>query len=240
MGAAVAGSSCHPARSYTDLWDATDDRGIRGPTRRKWSCSPIGGAEGRSNDRGVTSHHAHEQSAVRASDPAGAKNGSPKRRAAGALMTRAGLEELQVELSGLRRHADEEIAQQLREARSYGDSSNNDEYHAVREQQMVVEARIASLDEAIANAIVVHAEEGADSVAVIGSTVVIEDLASGQKTRHRLASAHSSERTAVSAASPIGRALIGARPGTAVTVDLPNGRSRSLRLLAVELREVEG
>ncbi len=179
-------------------------------------------------------HYPHDQVPPEAGERVGPRNGSPERRAARSLVTRARLEELQGELSRLRRRADEEIAHGLREARSYGDGSNNDEYHAVREEQMVLLARIASLEEAIANAVVVDPEATAEGAAVIGSTVVIEDLATEMKTRHRLASAHSGEREAISAASPLGQALMGATPGTTVTVDLPNGRSRRVRSAEVE------
>ena len=105
---------------------------------------------------------------------------------------------------------------------------------------MVLLARIASLEEAIENAVVVDPEGTPDGVAVLGSTVVIEDLATETKTRHRLASAHSGEREAISAASPMGRALFGARPGAIVTVNLPNGRSRRVRLAEVEQEASEG
>lgn len=76
---------------------------------------------------------------------------------------------------------------------------------------------------------------GADrGVAVIGSTVLVDDLDSGKAIRYRLASAHHSlGPDAISAASPMGRALVGATPGTTVTVDLPNGRSRRVRLVEV-------
>ncbi len=150
------------------------------------------------------------------------------------LMTGAHLEELQGVLAKLGRRVREETAQRLRDARSYGEGSNNDEYHAVREDQMVLEARIASLAETVARAVVVDPREAGDGVAVIGSTVSLEDLATGEKSRHRLTSAHSAKRGAISAASPIGQALMETRPGTVVTVDLPNGRSKSLRVTAVE------
>lgn len=150
------------------------------------------------------------------------------------LMTGAHLEELQDELARLGQRVREETAQRLRDARSYGEGSNNDEYHAVREDQVVLEARIASLAETVARAVVVDPREAGDGVAVIGSTVSLEDLATGETSRHRLASAHSAKRGAISAASPIGQALMEARPGTLVTVDLPSGRSRSLRVTAVE------
>jgi transcription elongation factor GreA len=149
-------------------------------------------------------------------------------------MTSARLEELQDELTRLGRRVREETAHRLREARSYGEGSNNDEYHAVREDQMVLEARIASLADTVARAVVVDPAESGEGAAVIGSTVSIEDLCSGAMSRHRLASAYSAKRDAISAASPIGQALMGVRPGAVITVDLPNGRSRSVRVTAVE------
>jgi transcription elongation factor GreA len=162
-------------------------------------------------------------------------DGTPRYGPGDALMTAASLNELRDEFEQLRRRTRVEIAQRLREARSYGDGSNNDEHHAVREEQMVLEARIASLEDTLARATVVDTDEAARGVAAIGSTVLIEDLASGAVSQHRLTSAHHSlGPDTISAASPMGQALIGARPGTTVTVQLPNGRTRSIRLVDVK------
>ena len=155
--------------------------------------------------------------------------------AGAALMTAAGLASLRSELGRLRERTGLEIAERLREARSYGEGANNDEYHAVREEQMVLQARMASLEETIARAIVVDPGDTVQGVAAIGSTVWVEDLASGTTSSYRLAGAHQSiGRDVISAASPMGRALIGAVPGTVATVDLPNGRTRSVRLVDVD------
>jgi transcription elongation factor GreA len=160
----------------------------------------------------------------RSADPAGT-----------ALMTATSLGALRDELDQLRKRSLIEIAQQLREARSYGDDSNNDEYHAVREEQLVVEARIASLEQTLAGAIVVDPDDYGQGAAVIGSTVLIEDLASGAVSQYRLTSAHQSRGPdTITAASPMGQALIGATPGAIVAVDLPSGRSKSVRLAEVK------
>jgi transcription elongation factor GreA len=159
-----------------------------------------------------------------------AGNGTP----APTLMTAATLDELRDELERLRGRTGVEMAQQLREARAFGGGSNNDDFHAVREEQMVIEARIAALEETVARATVVDSGGGERGAAVIGSTVRIEDLESATVSQYRLASAHHSlGPDTISAASPIGQALIGATAGTVVTVDLPNGRSRSVRLADV-------
>src|SRR5687768_15973286 len=71
------------------------------------------------------------------------------------IMAAADLESLRSELERLRERIGLEIAERLREARFYGEGANNDEYHAVREEQMVLQARMAALEETIARAIVV-------------------------------------------------------------------------------------
>jgi transcription elongation factor GreA len=149
-------------------------------------------------------------------------------------MTADTLNELRDELEHLRRRTRLEIAERLREARAYGDGSNNDEHHAVVEEQMVLEARLRSLDATIARAKVVDRREPEDGVAVIGSTLLIEDLDSGSLSEYRLGSDHETLRPdTISVSSPMGKALVGATPGTIVTVDLPNGRSLSVRLAEV-------
>jgi transcription elongation factor GreA len=167
--------------------------------------------------------------------PASTSEGDIAYQPGAALMAEADLESLRSELERLRERTGLEIAQRLREARFYGEGANNDEYHAVREEQMVLQARMASLEQTIARAIVVDPGDAVQGVAAIGSTVWVEDLASGTTAPYLLTSAHQSiGPDVISAASPIGRALMGAVAGTVATVDLPNGRSRSVRLVDVE------
>jgi transcription elongation factor GreA len=162
-------------------------------------------------------------------------SGSPGPSATAALMTVDTLHELRAELERLRRHSRSEITQRLRDARAYGDGSNNDEHRAVREEQIVLEARLRSLEATIARAKVVDPRDGETGVAVIGSEVVIEDLDSGTLSEYRLGSAHETPRPdTISAGSPMGKALVGARPASSVTVELPSGRTRRVRLLEVD------
>jgi transcription elongation factor GreA len=164
--------------------------------------------------------------------PAGA-NGGARTAPPKAPMSAGGLEAVRGELARLRQSSRLEIEQRLREARAYGDGSNNDEHHAVREDQMVLEARMAALDGAIARATVVDPADAEPGVAVIGSTVSLEDVATGGVTQYRLASAHSPGPGVISAASPMGQALIGAVRGATLTIKLPNGRPRRVRLVEV-------
>jgi len=163
-------------------------------------------------------------------------NGRPPYPPGAALMTAAGLDELRSELERLRGQTRNHVEQRLREARPYGDGSNNDEYHDVREEQIVLEARLAALEDTIDRAVVVNAQDARRGAAVIGATVMIEDLESGLTSSHRLCGAHQTlTPDAISAASPMGQALLGARAGEVATVELPNGRSRSVRLAAVRM-----
>ena len=162
---------------------------------------------------------------------------SPPSRSQGAvpaLMTADALKALRDELEQLRRRTRLEITERLREARAYGDGSNNDEHHAVVEEQMVLEARLRSLEDTIARARIIDRHQVEEGVAVIGSLLLIEDLDSGALTEYRLGSDHDTLRSdTISVSSPMGKALVGAARGTIVTVDLPHGRSRSVRLAEV-------
>ena len=183
----------------------------------------------------MTAHSPNDSILHDPGEPSVRGDGTPGYGSGAALMTAASLNDLRDELEQMRRRTRLEMAQRLREARAYGGGSNNDDYHAVREEQMVLEARIASLEDTLARAIVLDAEDAAPGVVAIGSSVLIEDLASGALSRYRLASGHRSlGPDTISVASPIGQALIGSVPGTTVTVELPNGRSRSVRLVDVE------
>ena len=114
-------------------------------------------------------------------------------RATGAaLMTAASLRQLREELDRLRRRTRIELAQRFRDARAYGDGSNNDEYHAVREEQLVLEARLASLENTIETAVVIDPDDYRRGAVVIGSVVLLEDLSSGAMSHYRLTSAHES------------------------------------------------
>jgi transcription elongation factor GreA len=183
----------------------------------------------------MTTHLAGDAIVRHPGQPAATPEGVNGYPPGAALMTAAGLESLRSELGRLRERTGLEVAHRLREARPYGEGANNDEYHAVREEQMVLQARIASLEETIARAIVVDSGDAVQGVAAIGSTLWVEDLASGATAPYRLAGAHQSiGPDVISAASPMGRALMGAVPGTVATVELPNGRSRNVRLVEVE------
>jgi transcription elongation factor GreA len=118
-------------------------------------------------------------------------------------------------------------------AREFGDFANNDEYFAIREEEAVLDARIARLEDMLTRATVVEPVDGHESVGV-GSEVVVFDLDTGEERDYVLDSAHGAPGTPhVSPRSPVGRALLGLRAGERVRIQLPSGRVREL-----ELREI--
>jgi transcription elongation factor GreA len=118
----------------------------------------------------MTAHSPNDSILHDPGEPAVRGDGTPGYGSGAALMTAASLNDLRDELEQMRRRTRLEMAQRLREARAYGGGSNNDEYHAVREDQMVLQARIASLGDMLARARVVDADGAGHGAAVIGST----------------------------------------------------------------------
>jgi transcription elongation factor GreA len=127
-----------------------------------------------------------------------------------------------------------EFAARLSQARTFGEIAGNDDYLQTLEEEAVLRSRIARLEGLLESATVVADSPRTGTVA-IGTTVQVEDLASRVVQEHRLIGDYEELRPdAVSASSPVGRALTEHSAGDEVEVELPNGRRRSLRILAVE------
>ena len=141
------------------------------------------------------------------------------------LMTRAGLERLQDELHRLTTVRRQELADRIRHAVSTeGNLAENAEYLSAREEQAFLERRIALLHERIEAAEVVE-PDGANGVLDVGELVRLRDLESGEVVEYELVGTHEADPSAgkVSAASPLGRALLGGRAGDVATVEAPKG-----------------
>jgi transcription elongation factor GreA len=105
----------------------------------------------------------------------------------------------------------------------------------MREEQIMLDGRIASLEDVLDHAWVVHPASVERGVVAIGTTVALRDGTTGQTERYRVVGKYEPLRPGeLSAASAIGRALLGRRAGESVDVDLPNGRVRRLEVLAAD------
>lgn len=147
-------------------------------------------------------------------------------------VTIAAREALESDLASLRAEQ-RDIPARLRIAREFGDSANNDEHQAIREEEAVLAARIARLEDILIRSAVVERDNADDSV-TIGSSVSVVDVDTGERLEYVIGSAHGVlSRGTVSALSPVGRALLGRRVGETASIQLPRGRRKKL-----DLREI--
>jgi transcription elongation factor GreA len=149
------------------------------------------------------------------------------------VMTPEGLAALEAELERLETVARREIAERIRVAREWGDLKENAEYHDAKNDQAHLETRIKRIRGQLQAAEVREAPAPTDVVG-FGSRVEVEDAASGRRQAYTLVSATEAEPGAgrLSIASPVGRALEGARIGDTVRVPTPRGE-RELRVVAI-------
>src|SRR5215467_10011206 len=139
-------------------------------------------------------------------------------------MTRPGFERLREELDRLKYVDRPAIVKAIAEARAHGDLSENAEYHAAREKQGFIEARINELEGKVGGAEVIDPPTSGDRV-TFGSTVLLEDEA-GKEYRYQIVGSDESEpaKGRISILSPLARALIGKSVGANVTAQLPGGK----------------
>jgi transcription elongation factor GreA len=147
-------------------------------------------------------------------------------------LTRSAHSKLEAELERLRgeRTAHED---RFRIAREFGEPAGNDELMALREEEGIIAARLARVEEILSRAEVV--DEATEGRAIsIGSAVTVLDQELGRTETYIVDGAHGSmDSNVISALSPMGLALIGRERGEVVDVSLPSGRVRTLTILDV-------
>ena len=141
-------------------------------------------------------------------------------------MTRAGYERLKEELDRLKRVDRHAITRAIAEARAHGDLSENAEYHAAREKQGFIEARINELEAKVGTAEVLDPPTSGDRV-TFGSTVRLEDQ-EGKEARYQIVGSDETDpsRGRISIMAPLARTLIGKKVGDSVVAQLPGGNKR--------------
>jgi transcription elongation factor GreA len=150
-------------------------------------------------------------------------------------LTKRGAELLKQELQRLKtvdRHA---VIQAIAEARAQGDLSENAEYEAAKDKQGFIEGRIAELESKLAAAQVIDpATLDAGGRVVFGSTVELEDEASGQQVRYQIVGDDEADlkQGLISISSPIARALIGKEAGEVAEYQAPGG-TKSFEIIGV-------
>ena len=152
------------------------------------------------------------------------------------ILTQEGLANLKAELDHLSTTRRREVATRIKEAREFGDISENAEYDDAKNEQAMLEARIAALEDKLRSATVVDASDLGTDVVRVGSVVHVKDEASGKSTKYTIVGSAEAAPAdlKLSNESPVGKALIGRKRGEEVTVSTPRGE-RKLKITKIDV-----
>jgi transcription elongation factor GreA len=153
------------------------------------------------------------------------------------ILTPEGLEKLKLEIEHLSITKRREVAERIKEAREFGDISENSEYDDAKNEQAMLESRIATLEDKLRSASVIDPSELSPDVVRVGSSVHVKDSASGKALTYTIVGSTEADPSAnrLSNESPVGKALVGKKKGDNVTVNLPNGKQRELTVTKIEV-----
>jgi len=145
------------------------------------------------------------------------------------------LRELQEELNYLKTVREKEVAELIKEARSFGDLSENSEYDEAKNEQGKLYSHMAELEEVLANCVVIEEQEYATGSVGLGSLVKVLDIESGDEDTYHIVGSQEADpmNGRISEDSPFGKALLGKAAGDEVEVEAPMGTLR-YRVLDVQ------
>ncbi len=149
-------------------------------------------------------------------------------------LTREGYAEMKNELERLKRVERPENIKAIEEARAHGDLSENAEFTAAKDRQSFLEGRIGELEYKLANADIIDPDKLRRDHAVFGSRVVLENIDTGEDVEYQLVGPDESniEKGRISISSPLGKAIIGKKPGDELVLTAPGG-TRSYELVEI-------
>jgi len=143
------------------------------------------------------------------------------------LLTPEGLRKLEEELEHLKTVKRKEVAERIKQAKEFGDITENSEYEDAKNDQAFTEGRILMLEGMLRSAKVIDNHDVRSDVVTVGSTVRLADELGEDLTYTIVGSAEADPlRDKISNESPVGRAVLGRRKGETVTVDAPAGKLR--------------
>lgn len=151
-------------------------------------------------------------------------------------MTPRGAEKLKEELARLKEERPK-ISREIGVAREHGDLSENAEYHAAKERQGMVEARIKDLEDKISRAEVIDPASLSGDKVRFGATVTLLNVENDEESTYQIIGADEADlnQGTISISAPLARALIGKEVGDEVKVQLPGG-ARHYEIVSVEFR----
>jgi transcription elongation factor GreA len=141
-------------------------------------------------------------------------------------MTKEGFEKLKSELERLKTVERPENIQAIEEARAHGDLSENAEYHAAKDRQGFIEGRINELQYKVASADVIDVSNVPKDRVVFASRVVLENIDTEESVEYQIVGPDESDidQGRISLMSPLGKAILGKRPGDEIILNAPGGK----------------
>ena len=151
------------------------------------------------------------------------------------ILTPEGFQRLKEEVEYLSSVKRDEVAERIRAARDFGDISENSEYDDAKNEQAMLEARIYSLEERLRSAVVIDSDSVTTDAVGVGTKVTLQDMQRGDVVQYAIVGSSEADPSAhkLSNESPVGRAIIGHKPGDKVTVAVPQG-SKKFKVLAID------
>ena len=141
-------------------------------------------------------------------------------------ITREGYEALKKELEKIKKIDRPMNIKAIEEARAHGDLSENAEFEAAKDRQAFIEGRLMEIGYRIATADIIDPDTLPKDRAVFASTVVLENIDTGETVEYQLVGPSEAdvEKGSISISSPLGKAIIGKKPGEEITLIAPAGR----------------
>ena len=151
------------------------------------------------------------------------------------ILTKEGYNALKKEIEDLSTRRRREVAERIKTAREFGDIAENAEYDAAKNEQAMLEARIAKLEERLAASRVIEKRDISKDVVSVGSTVRLRDVDAKQTVEYRIVGSAEANpaQLKLSNESPVGKAIMGHKKGDVVEVTAPRG---ALKFKIVEIR----
>jgi transcription elongation factor GreA len=152
------------------------------------------------------------------------------------LLTPNGLVDLKDKIEHLSTVRRREVAARIKEAREFGDISENSEYDDAKNEQAMLEKQIAELEEKLRNARIIDQKNVDTETVAVGVLVHVKDQKTDKSTKFQIvgsAEADPAEQR-LSNESPVGKALIGHKRGDVVSVPVPRGPARKLKITKIE------
>src|SRR2546423_5122450 len=152
------------------------------------------------------------------------------------ILTQQGLDDLKARIDRLATIRRQEVAERIKEARGFGDISENSEYDDAKNEQAMLEKQIAELEDKLRSATIIDERAVSTDVVSVGSTVHVKDQKTEKSVKYKIvgsAEANPSEMK-LSNESPVGKGRLGRTGNDVVSVPVPRGPQRKLKITKIE------